>query len=213
WLMINEIEYSPNVPGCWFLQNAKFGIDVPLSLGNGGYDGNGDILPVWKQRLIEEEEGNWWPTFSIENELRIPTGYDSSGVDWTMEGVVAKEVGCGTAVLNAWLKSANGHNNLEKSSWWDRSSGDSDEQLRHFQWGFRTGYKWRVTESFALLGSYINQSSDTTGERNQNIGEIAVEWRVTDHLTIGPGIMFGLDGQETTPRFGAGILVHHSWGD
>src|SRR5262249_19624162 len=107
WLMLMEVEYSPNCPGNWLLSNAKFGIDVPLELGNGGVDGNGDIVLIWKQRIIEEQEGNWWPTFTIENELRVPTGYQSPGVDWTLQGVVAKEVGPGTAVLNLFLKSAN----------------------------------------------------------------------------------------------------------
>jgi len=214
WLMVMEVEYSPKCKGNWFLENAKFGINVPLELGNGGVDGNGDINLLWKQRLVEEQAGNWWPTFTIENEVRLPTGDNSSGVDWTLQGVVAKEVGPGTAVFNAFLKSANGHNNLERASWWDRSCGDvEDDDLRHFQWGFRTGYKWRLTNSFALVTDYVNQCSELNGNRNQNIGEVAAEWRVNSHLTVGPGIMFGLDGQEETPRFGAGVLVHYSWGD
>ncbi|MBK8267275.1 MAG: hypothetical protein IPK83_02810 [Planctomycetes bacterium] len=212
WLMVMEVEYSPDVPSSWLLSNAKFGIDLPLELCNGGVDGNGDIELSWKQRLIREEPGNWWPTASIENALRIPTGYNSSGVDWTLEGIVAKQLGPGTFVVNAFLTSANGHNNLETASWWDQLSCDAeDDDLRHFQWGARLGYKWRLTDEFAIICDYINQSSELTGERNQNIGEVAAEWRITDHFTIGPGIMFGLDGQDTTPNFGAGVLVHYSW--
>jgi hypothetical protein len=212
WLMNMEVEYSPCAKGCWFLNNAKFGIDMPLELGNGGVEGNGDIDLFWKQRIVEETECNWWPTFTIENSMRIPTGYDSSGVDWTLMGVVAKQAGCGTAVFNAWLKSANGDNNLEKSSWWERSSReDDDDSLRHFQWGFRAGYKWRINECFALIPAYVHQCSELEGDHNQNIGEVSAEWRVNKCLTVGPGIMFGLDGQDETPNFGAGVLVHYSW--
>jgi len=212
WLMLLELEYSPNCPSSWLLSNAKFGIDVPLELGNGGVDGNGDVELNWKQRLVTEQTGEWWPTVSLENGIRLPTGDNSSGVDWTLEGVVAKQLGPGTAVFNAFLTSANGDNNLERASWWEKSTGQGeDDDLRHFQWGLRVGYKWRLTDNFAILGDYINQSSELNGERNQNIGEIAAEWRVNDHFTIGPGIMFGLDGQDETPRFGAGVLVHYSW--
>lgn len=216
WNMLMEIEYSPNSHGkCWFLDNAKFGIDVPLELMNGGVDGNGDIEVFWKQRLLREQEGEWWPTISLENEIRLPSGYHSSGVDYFAEGVIAKNVGPGTAVFNAFLKSANGHNNLESTSWWERSlcDDDSDESLRHFQWGFRLGYKWRINEKVALIADYVNQSSELEGDPNQNIGEVSAEFRLSDHLTIGPGIMFGLDGHEETPNFGAGVLVHYSIGD
>ena len=214
WLMVMEVEYSPNCPGNWLLQNAKFTIDMPMTLGRGGVDGNGDVVLVWKQRLVEETDPNGWPTISILNGLRVPTGYQSSGVDWTLQGVVAKEVGPGTAVLNLWLKSANGHNNTETAtSWWNQLTltQDSGEGLRHFQWGFRVGYKWRVTDNVALVSDYVNQTSEETGEHNQNIGECSVEWRVSENLTIGPGIMFGLDGAPDTPNFGAGLLVHYSW--
>jgi hypothetical protein len=211
WLMEMELEYSPNVPGCWFMQNAKFGINMPVELLNGGVEGNGDINLLWKQRLIEEEESNWWPTVTLENELRLPTGYHSNGVDYTFQTVVAKQVGPGTAVFNGFLTSANGNNNLEQASWWDQALGEEDDSLRHLQWGLRAGYKWRLTDQFALLADYTYQSSELKGEENQNIGEFAAEWRVNEHLTIGPGILFGLDGNEDTPNFGAGILVHYSW--
>lgn len=211
WTMDLELEYSPK-GGNWLLDNAKFGIDVPFELTNGAVDGNGDISLTWKQRLLEEDRDGAPATFTIENELRIPSGYHSSGVDWTVQGVIAKEFGPGTAVFNAFAKSANGHNNLESASWWDHQLyGEEDESLEHFQWGARVGYKWRLTDSFALVSDYIYQNSDIEGQRDQNIGELAAEWRVNDCLTIGPGIMFGLDGRENTPDFGAGVLVHYSW--
>jgi hypothetical protein len=211
FLMLMEIEYSPCVKDNWLLSNAKFGIDVPVEMGNGGVDGNGDVHLIWKQRLVEEEEGNWWPTVSIENEVRLPTGDDSSGVDGTMEGTIAKNVGPGTAVFNAFITSANGHNNLEKASWFDEWCYGTDDELRHLQWGFRVGYKWRINECFSLVTDYINQSSELLGESNQNIGEVAAEWRINDHFTVGPGIMIGLDGKDSTPNFGAGLLLHYSW--
>jgi short-subunit dehydrogenase len=96
------------------------GIATPLVLGNGGYEGNGDVELEWIQRWIAEEPCHWWPTFSTVNLIRFPTGYHSAKVDWTLTGVLAKNVGPGTAYMNAWLKTANGDNNLEEGStrWW-----------------------------------------------------------------------------------------------
>lgn len=115
WDMRLELEYSPK-GGNWLLDNAKFGIVLPFELTNGAVDGNGDVSLTWKQRLLEEDRDGSPATFTIVNELRIPTGYHSSGVDWTVQGVIAKEFGPGTAVFNIFAKSANGHNNLESAS-------------------------------------------------------------------------------------------------
>jgi len=210
WLMKTEIEYTFKQE---LLRNTKLGLAVPLELGNGGVDGNGDIEFAWKQRWIAEEEGNWWPTFSTINEIRIPSGYHSEKVDWTLTGVLAKNIGPGTAYVNAWLKSANGSNNLEdESTFWDQLwCEEKGEDLRNFQWGFRFGYKWRLSENFAIIPAYIMESSELRGGHNQNRGEISAEWRVNEQLSIGPGILFGLDGGDETPHFGAGITLHYEW--
>ena len=61
------------------------------------------------------------------------------------------------------------------------------------------------------IPAYVHESSELRGDHNLNIGEVSAEWRVTDKLTIGPGIMFGLDGAEETPHFGAGVTLHYEW--
>jgi hypothetical protein len=211
-LMAPQIEYTLGRTIDSPLRNTKLGMTVPLVLGDGGVDGNGDIEVHWIQRWYAEKEGCWLPTFSTVNELRIPSGYHSSKVDWRLTGVLAKDLGPGTAYFNAFLKSANGHNNLESPSSTEQFFlGKEEEDMRNFQWGFRTGYKWRITESFALIADYVLESSELRGNHDHNIGEISAEWRVTDALTIGPGIYFGLDGTEETPNFGAGLLLHYSF--
>jgi hypothetical protein len=212
WLMEPEIEYTLGRTSDSFLRNTKLGLRTPLQLGTGAVDGNGDIEFYWIQRWITEQEGGWCPTFSTVNEIRIPSGYESEKVDWTMTGVLAKELGPGTAYLNAYLKSANGSNNIEKPTFTrELLLGEEEDDLRNFQWGFRFGYKWRINEKIALIADYVLESSEMRGNHNRNTGEVSAEWRVTDHLTIGPGIYFGLDGAEETPNFGAGLALHYSF--
>ncbi len=209
WLMRPEIEYTFNHE---LLRNTKVGLDVPLEMLNGGVDGNGDIEFHWIQRWIAEDPSGWWPTFSTINELRVPSGYHSSGVDWTLTFVMAKELGPGTAYLNAFFESANGRNNLEEAdSWWDQVRGEEGDDLRNFQWGFRFGYKWRITDTFAIIADYVLETSELRGEADQHTGEVSAEWRINDKLSLGPGVMFTWDGSDNHQNFGAGVTVHYSF--
>lgn len=98
--------------------------------------------------------------------------------------------------MNSFAKSANGEN---------------VEDLRHFQWGFVAGYKWRTSDRFALIGDYVQGSSEQTGHGNINELEFSGMYRVNDHVTFGPGIFVGLDRHEETPNFGAGFRLQFSF--
>jgi len=192
----DPVSFAPQLvytlDGSEFLRNTQLILAVPMEFGLGGVDGNADIEFGWQQRWVQED--GWIPTFATLAEIRVPSGYHSSGVDGTFTGIVAKELGPGTMFLNAFVKTANGNN---------------VEDLRHFQWGFRTGYKWRLRDDFALITDYVNQSSEEDGHANLNLLEVSGEWRVNEQLTVSPGIVVGLDDNEETPNFGAGI--HMTW--
>ena len=83
------------------------------------------------------------------------------------------------------------------------------EDLRHFQWGLRAGYKWRITDELALIADYLHEVSEQETHGDVNLLEVSGEWHVTKDLTIGPGIFVGLDDNEETPNLGAG--VHLTW--
>lgn len=189
-LLTPELTYT--FDGSEFLRNMELGLSVPMELGLGGEPGNGDVEIAWLQRWVRED--GMMPTISTVAEIRVPSGYHSSGVDGTLTGVIAKNLGPGTMFLNGFIKTANGHN---------------IDDLRHFQWGARAGYKWQVRDDLAFIVDYVNQSSEEEGNANSNLLELSSEWRVNEHLTIGPGIVIGLDDNEETPNLGAG--VHVGW--
>lgn len=186
--LLNELQF--NLDGSEFLRNTQLTLGVPVEMGLGGVDGNADLEFGWQQRWIKED-GNM-PTIATLAQMRIPSGYHSSGVDGTLTGIIAKDLGPGTMYLNAFATTAN---------------GDNIEELRHFQWGFRGGYKWRISEEWAFIADYLNQSSEEEGHANTNALEMSGEWHVNEHLTIGPGIIIGLDDNEETPNFGAGMRM------
>jgi len=185
-----NMEIQKTLSGSEFLNNTQLIVAVPLELGLGGVDGNGDVNLEWQQRWVKDN--GTMPTLSTLTEVRLPTGYHSSGVDGKITGIVAKEAGPGTLYFNAFAETAN---------------GDNVEDLRHFQWGFRGGYKWRINEKFALIGDYVNQSSEEEGHANINALELSGMYKATEHLTIGPGILIGLDHNDETPNFGAGVRL------
>lgn len=189
---LTELQYNPN--GSEFLRNLQLILGVPVEMGLGGVDGNADVELGWQQRWVRDNGAI--PTLATLAEVRLPTGYDSSGVDGKLTGIVAKECGPGTLFLNGFVKTAN---------------GDNVEDLRHFQWGFRTGYKWRITEALAFIADYLNESSEEEGHANINALELSSMYHVNEHLTVGPGIIIGLDDNEETPNFGAGVRLQLSF--
>lgn len=190
--LTSQVQYTPE--GGHFLHNMKLGVAVPVTMGLGGVEGNGDAEFEWKQRWVAEHDGI--PTMATVVDVRVPTGYHSSGVDGMLTGVVAKDLGPGTWIFNGFVETAN---------------GDNVEDLRHFQWGFRTGYKWRITDDFALIGDYIHRSSEEEGHANINSLQLSGEYHPNEHITIGPGITIGLDDHDETPNFGAGVRVQFTF--
>lgn len=183
-------ELALTLGGNEFLSNTQLTLSAPMEYGLGGVDGNGDLHLGWQQRWVTED--GWMPTFATLAEIRFPSGYDSSGVDGTLTGIVAKDFGPGTAYFNAFAKSANGHN---------------VEDLRDFQWGLRAGYKWRITDDFALTGCYVHEVSEEEGHGDLNLLEISGQWVINENITLGPGIVIGLDDNDETPNFGAGLRL------
>lgn len=54
----------------------------------------------------------------------------------------------------------------------------------------------RITEDAVAARQSVDAS---------NTLELSGEWHVNEHLTVGPGIVIGLDDNDETPDFGAGM--------
>ena len=205
-----ELKYTGKGNDFW--KNSKWSLTQGAELGNGSVDGNGDIELGWQQRWVSQEDH--FATFGTLLSFRLPTGDDSSGVDTTLTLILDKDLGPGTIYLSSWVTSAHGHNNLEEDDhhwpfWWWRH--DDEAELRRTQWGAQLGYKWQLADKFALIGNYVLKSSEEDGEDSINQLELAGEYHATDSLTIGPGIVIGLDDHEETPDFGVGIRFTYAF--
>ncbi len=191
-LFAPELKFTPD--GNDFLRNMKLTLVAPMEFGLGRVNGNADAEFGWQQRWLPDD--GTWPTLATLAEIRIPSGYHSSGVDGTFTGIVAKELGPGTLYFNAFAITANGHNT---------------DDLRHFQWGLRAGYKWRINDDLALTTAYEHRVSEEERHGDLNVLEVSGQWRINEQITIGPGVFIGLDDNEETPNFGAGLRLTWSF--
>jgi hypothetical protein len=190
-LLEPAVKYTPHrygPTGAAFLENMQLRMRMPFILGDGDVTRNGDLDFGWQQRWIKER--GLVPTFSTLAEIRMPTRDGSSGADGTFTGILARSFGPGTAYANGWVRTAN---------------GNDIEDLRHFQWGLRGGYKLPLSDRAALLAVYSHSSSIQEGHANRNVLELGADFRTKHHLSFGPGIFFGLDDHAETPNFGAGF--------
>jgi len=180
--------------GSDFLRNMQLSLEIPVDVGAAETAENANVTLGWQQRWVAEH--GLMPTIATLVEIRTPTGDESSGADGTYTGIVSKDFGPGTATFNVFLRTASGDNGRD----------DGDKQ-RDFQWGVRSAYKWRINDTLSFVGDYVHQANEERGERDTNLIELSSEYHVNDDLTIGPGISFGVDGNQDTMDFGAGVRV------
>ncbi len=161
-----------------------------IDLGDGGVNGNGDIRLGWHWQLLKEED--WQPAFALRNYIRIPTGYESSGVDYELRGLFSKSVADHVRIHFApFLKSVN---------------GDNIEDVRYFQWGAALGSDWKVTDKLDLVVDYVHETSQTEGLRNQHSLDAGFIFEVAPGHKLGLNGRVGLDGDGVNGDWGAGIF-------
>jgi hypothetical protein len=170
--------------------NHELIFEVPVELGDGRMDGNGDAEFGWHWRLWEEQD--MLPAFAMRNFIRVPTGVDSSGVDWKWIGLFTKSIVPGKLRfdVNPFVQTVNGNN---------------EEEARHFRWGAIVGLDWRVREDLVLIGSYHYENGELEGTRDNHMLEFGGEWEFAKHHELGFSTQIGLDGDGEGPDFGAKI--------
>ncbi len=170
------------------VEDTEFILEVPVTLGEGKVEGNGDIAEFGFHTRFWDE-GDWMPAFAMRNLIRIPTGYQSDGVDYTARGLFTKTIIPGTMRLhfNPFFTSVNG--NLDKAE-------------RHFQWGAAIGFDYRVNDDLILIADYQHRSSENEGVRDQHSLELGADWELAPDQILAFQTEFELDGDSHGSDFG-----------
>ncbi|OWY70798.1 hypothetical protein B7486_14440 [cyanobacterium TDX16] len=165
-------------------------LELPVDIGDGAVTGNGDFRLGWHWQLLKEDD--WKPSFALRNYIRVPSGYESSGVDYELRALFSKSVADHVRVhIAPFLESIN---------------GDNTEDVRHFQWGAAIGSDWKITDTLDIVVDYVHETSNETGIRNQHSLDAGVIWEVAPNHKIGISGSAGLDGDGVNGDWGAGIF-------
>lgn len=193
----DEYEYELEVE--WgVVENHELIFEIPFELGEGRVDGNGDLTLGWHWRLWEEQEV--MPAFALRNFVRLPTGIDSSGVDYEIRGLFTKTLipGSTRAHFNPFAKSVN---------------GDNGEDAEDFQYGAAVGIDHRLSDNLLFITDYIYASEETEDAiRANHEAEFGLDWEFAEHQKLGFSFLIGLDGDVDGPEYGAGISYMLSFG-
>lgn len=186
--------------------HVELGISEPLGDGGRG-------VPELNLRLFNTfwHETDWVPAFGGWAELRIPTGYESSGVDGTFGGILTKTLFPRfRAHFQGYVRTANG------------AQGGFDEARRAFQWGLGPGFDYQITDDTLAVLNYLHKASDDYGQHNNNLLEwglvhyfpktgylFPIYGRFTNFLKFAVDI--GLDGLRETPNLGLKLQWGIQW--
>lgn len=192
-------------------QSLKYGVtdefhielEVFEPLGEGGNAGAGDMrLTLFYQFLRETET---LPAIGGFASMRIPSGDGSSGVDGRFSLIATKSFLDERLRfhLQGFVETVNG------------TTGQSDEDFRHFQWGVGPGIDFRIDDMTLVLLNYLHRVNPEEGEPNQNLLELGLVRDLGQlgqaHHGVKLALDLGLDGHESTPNFGAKAQWYVEW--
>ncbi len=161
-----------------------------IDIGDGLGTGTGDVRFGWHWQLLKEDD--CLPSFALRNYIRVPTGYQSSGVDYELRGLFSKSVADHVRLHFApFLKSVN---------------GDNIEDVRYFQWGAAFGSDWKITDKLDLVVDYVHEASQTEGLRNQHSLDAGFIYEIAKGHKFGVNGRVGLDGDGVNGDWGAGVF-------
>jgi len=139
--------------------------------------------------------------------------------------VVAKYVGPGTAYLNGFVQRQISNTQICDSGLATRGQKlakgvDGCDYWAPWTFGFRVGYQWVVLDDkLSFIADYMHETNEFTTQKataalpdpEQHLAtdvlELSVQWRPTDHWTLGPGVQLGVNGRAETPTYEAGLVV------
>lgn len=195
---------------------AELGL-LPINLGDGGDQGNGDLsLTLFWQFLHETE---MTPAAATWAEMRIPSGQGSSGVDAELHFNVTKTLlPKFRGHLEGFIETANGERGESEGGegggnkfFLTSFGGGESGERRPFQWGVGPGFDYQFSDEWIGVLNYVNRCSEEEGGHNQNILQLGFDHRIAEHQHLKFAVNVGLDGSETTPNLGAKIQWSIEW--
>lgn len=170
-----------------------------------GLDGNADtylgvLWRIYEQQSVTCAGGGCipLPSVALSGTMRVPTGCDSNGVDGELRLILTNEYDSGIrSHINGFVKTVN---------------GDNDVDPEDFQWGVVLGADGPLCADGAVrwVADYMLRSPIHDDADEMNIFELGWEWEMADVHKLGMSMQIGLDDEDDTPNFGAGLTYAYS---
>ena len=183
-------------------------LKLPVGYGDGRIEGNGDLTVGWQWRFLEGD-GGWMPAMAVYNELRTPTGYHSSGLDYELRGVFTWDVNPGTCRLHLnpfvrFMDTDNLETNMSREL--ERNGAPPSEYQnvsgRHFAAGGIIGIDHRLTDSTVINVDYILDSGRLDGYSLQHSMEAGMDYQLTDNQMLTWATRWTMDGDGQGDNWG-----------
>ena len=181
------------------LDKTQLEIAVPLLLGEGTANGNGDVQISVLRKLWDNRKGAWWPGAALEADVRLPTGVERVGfmnrVDPGLTAVMMRSVGPNTFHLNAGFD-------------WTGDKSE-EERLRSLAWIIAAGHHISLTEWLVLVSDVVWRQADDEGVEDKWLFETGFRAQVSRLLIGAIGVGVGLNRGHDTPLFSltAGLQI------
>lgn len=217
-----------------FAEDWEMSVEVPVWLGDGGdmgpfEDGTYDthLGLLWRfheqQPFMARKGETHWPSMALSGTARIPTGCGSSGMDGELRFIATYEYTSGVrSHFNIFGKTVNGNNLTVDNVDWERVADDlslgelvgfRDVDARHFQYGAVLGADgplFQGCENMRWVADYMFRSSFFYGQSSHHVGEVGVEWEMTETSKLGFSVQGNLDRTDGMPDWGANVVYAYS---
>ena len=168
-------------------ENHQIDFTLPFNYGD-GTDDNGDLAVAWQWKLLEED--GMLPAFAVYNQLRFPTGYHSSGVDWELRAIFTK-------TLNDRMR-------LHANPFIEFVGGD-DAGRRDFHGGVVLGTDYALTSTTTMNFDYIIDSGLSEGYGTQHIMEAGLTYALDENQSLAWATRWTMDGDGDGDNWGIGF--------
>lgn len=169
-------------------EDLEFILEVPVTIGEGKIEGNGDIAE-FGFHIRHWKESGALPAFATRHLIRIPTGYHSDGIDYMARGLVTR-----TLVSDSLRLHFNPYLNVV--------NGNLDDDTRRFQYGAAIGVDYRLSDAWLLIADYQFRSGDEEGVGGQHLLEFGADWTIAPDQKISFQTEFDIDGDGHGTEFG-----------
>lgn len=207
-----ELEFTPKSKSKLIEQSQLL---ASFFLEHDGTDNSGQLNLGYNQRWCTDGgKGSMKPTLATLLEVNFPLPGlrntnaflegSKAGNFVKITGVYAKFMGPGSFYLNLGAREQFG----------SQITSDGDVWTKYL-YSMRVGYNWVVKEDkLNIIFDYNRETNefktqpgaDAEQHLPYNTIEASTEWVMSHHLTVGPGIEFGVDGRDETPVYGFGCL-------